>query len=338
MNLPAGFKIDAVDDTVRVDMLPANVCTHQNLAAFEVSSKPACRLVCCARIDVRALRETLHHVIEHHSAVFVVQQLRTQELVERRFRLAADAADELLTVPEGLARLRYISHHAFHAAACLRTLFVVHEMDDCDFATPPSCISRRDVLILENSCIQHNLELAIDAAKALQGKSAYQNLGLSEEEIASWQTLHDAIPWPHDPDSGHLAQDETFHLLEPVDIAVLKPDLGASYHHVCFDRLQRYKVVKQADVLLLMTRLPQLFTKEEKMQAWNDFEPLCLHDSTLSFASHALFALQDGLREKGIEYLRKALLLDLRNLMNNTGKEGLHLAGMGEGWQAACLL
>ena len=192
--------------------------------------------------------------------------------------------------------------------------------------------------LFTNVMVQHNLELAIDTAKALQGKSAYQNLGLSEEETASWQTLHDAIPWPHDPDSGHLAQDETFHLLEPVDIAALKPDLGASYHHVCFDRLQRYKVVKQADVLLLMTRLPELFTKEEKMQAWNDFEPLCLHDSTLSFASHALFALQNGLREKGIEYLRKALLLDLRDLMNNTGKEGLHLAGMGEGWQAACLL
>ena len=74
------------------------------------------------------------------------------------------------------------------------------------------------------------------------------------------------------------------------------------------------------------------------MQAWNDFEPLCLHDSTLSFASHALFALQNGLREKGIEYLRKALLLDLRDLMHNTGKEGLHLAGMGESWQASCLL
>ena len=38
---------------------------------------------------------------------------------------------------------------------------------------------------------------------------------------------------------------------------------------------------------------------------------------------------------KGIEYLRKALLLDLRDLMHNTGKEGLHLAGMGESWQAA---
>ena len=97
-------------------------------------------------------------------------------------------------------------------------------------------------------------------------------------------------------------------------------------------------IIKQADVLLLMTRMPQLFTPEEKKAAWEDFEPICLHDSTLSFASHALFALQNGLLEKGMVYLRKALLLDLRDIMGNTGREGLHLACMGEAWQAACLL
>ena len=123
-----------------------------------------------------------------------------------------------------------------------------------------------------------------------------------------------------------------------MDIAELKPDDSASYHRVCFDRLQRYKIVKQADVLLIMTRLPEEFSAEEKLTAWQDFEPICLHDSTLSFASHALFALQNGIREKGENYLRKALLLDLRDIMGNTGKEGLHLACMGEAWQAALLL
>ena len=119
-----------------------------------------------------------------------------------------------------------------------------------------------------------------------------------------------------------------------MDISLLKPDAQASYHRVCFDRLQRYKVVKQADVLLLMTRLPELFTPEERLAAWEDFEPLCLHDSTLSFASHALFALQNGFEAQGSKYLRKALLLDLRDIMGNTGHEGLHLANMGEAWQA----
>ena len=152
MHLPTGFKIDTVDNTVRVDVLAVSVCADQNLAALEISGKLPCRFVCCARVDVCTFWKTLYHVVKHHAAVLVVQQLCTQEFVEGGFRLTADAADKLLSIPERLARLRYIPHDAFHAAARLRTLFVIHEMDDCDFVAPPSCNSRRAVLILTNSC------------------------------------------------------------------------------------------------------------------------------------------------------------------------------------------
>ena len=147
-----GFKIDAVDDAVRVDMLAVGVGADQNFATPEVSGESPRCLVCCARVDGSAFREALHHVIEHHAAVLVVQQLCTQEFVERRFRLATDPADELLTVPKRLAELGNIAHDTFHAAARLRTFFVIHEMNDRDFATPPSCNFRRAVLILANSC------------------------------------------------------------------------------------------------------------------------------------------------------------------------------------------
>lgn len=193
--------------------------------------------------------------------------------------------------------------------------------------------------LFTNVMVQHNLQLAIQAAADLQEKRPhlYARLAITQEELDRMAALRAAIKWPRDPVTGRLAQDETLHLLEPVDPASIKPDDGASYHHICFDRLQRYKVIKQADVLLLMTRMPHLFTPEEKRAAWDDFEPICLHDSTLSFASHALFALQNGLEEQGLAYLRKALLLDLRDIMGNTANEGLHLACMGEAWQAAHL-
>ena len=181
------------------------------------------------------------------------------------------------------------------------------------------------------------------AGKAAEDLKAYRpetygRLGMTDAECEEWAELRECISYPRDPKTGHLTTDDTFHMLEPVNISELKPDDRASYHRVCFDRLQRYKIVKQADVLLVMTRLPEEFSAEEKLTAWQDFEPICLHDSTLSFASHALFALQNGIREKGENYLRKALLLDLRDIMGNTGKEGLHLACMGEAWQAALLL
>jgi len=117
MHLPTCLKIDTVDDTVRMDVLSVNVCTHQNFTALEVSGKSASRLVCCARVDVRALWEALYHVVKHHAAILTVQQLRTQEFVERRFRLAADSTDELLSIPERFIFLCHIPHHAFHAAA-----------------------------------------------------------------------------------------------------------------------------------------------------------------------------------------------------------------------------
>ena len=72
-----GFKIDAVDDTVRVNVFAVNVRTHQNLTAVEVSCQLPRRLMRCARVDGSAFRETLHHVVEHHATVFVVQQLCT---------------------------------------------------------------------------------------------------------------------------------------------------------------------------------------------------------------------------------------------------------------------
>ena len=190
-----------------------------------------------------------------------------------------------------------------------------------------------------NVMVQHNLNLAIQAAEALRKArpQTYEALSLTPEECAQWAELRNAIPWPRDPDTGHLTQDETFHQLEAISLEEVKRDLSASYHQVCFDRLQRYRLIKQADVLLLMTRFPTQFSQAEKIEAWETFEPICLHDSTLSFASHALFALQNGLWDAGMAYLSKALLLDLRDLMGNTGKEGLHLACMGEAWQAAQL-
>ena len=119
--LPAGFKIHAVDDAVRVNVFAVDVGADQNLTAVEVSGKSARCFVRRARVDVRTFREALHHVIKHHAAVLVVQQLRTQELVERSFRLTANTADERLSIPERLAELGNVAHDTFHAAACLRT-------------------------------------------------------------------------------------------------------------------------------------------------------------------------------------------------------------------------
>ena len=128
------------------------VGADKDFTALKVSGKPPCGFVRRARVNVCALREALHHVVKLDTAVLVVQQLRTQEFIECCFWLAANTADELLPAPECLAELGNIAHDTFHAAACLCAFFVIHEMDDCDFPRPPSCICRRVTLIFANSC------------------------------------------------------------------------------------------------------------------------------------------------------------------------------------------
>lgn len=188
--------------------------------------------------------------------------------------------------------------------------------------------------LFTNYMVKNNLELACKVANELKvtRKEAYQALNLSDTEIENWLQLSKNLRVCRDSQTGHLLPDETFARLEPIDLGKLKFGDEASYHNVSFDRLQRYKVIKQADTLLLMSRMPQKFTKEERLQAWLDFEPLCLHDSTLSFASHALFAAQNNLSDAANNYWQKALYLDLHDIMHNTGKEGLHLACIGETW------
>ncbi len=190
--------------------------------------------------------------------------------------------------------------------------------------------------LFTNVLVKHNLRLACEAAEYLKQHlpEKYESLAIGEAEPGEWAALERDIPLPRNPKTGHLQQDDGFHLLEPVPLERLKQNDEASYHHMSFDRVQRYKVIKQADLLLAMTRLPAAFTEEEKRLAWQEYEPICLHDSTLSFASHALFAAQNGYAQEARRYLEKALFLDLRDLMGNTGGEGLHLACFGEAWQA----
>lgn len=136
VQLFAGLEADGVDDAVGVDVFSVYVGADQHLTAVEVFRQPPRGFVSLPGIDRRAFGETLHHVVEHHAAVLVVEQLGVQEIVVDALRLTVDAADERLALPCGFLFLHDVEHHAAHGGAGLRAPFVVHEMDDCDLTAP----------------------------------------------------------------------------------------------------------------------------------------------------------------------------------------------------------
>lgn len=186
----------------------------------------------------------------------------------------------------------------------------------------------------------NNMKLAIEAIDML--KSQYsadwlklkEKTGFSDVEVDLWKDIADKAVINYDAEKHLYIEDDNFLKLEPLNIEKYKTDYTPLYHKISFDRLQRYMVLKQADVILLMSLLPEMFTDMEKRAAWDFYEPITLHDSTLSYGTHAMFAARLGLKQKAYEYFYKSLRLDLDDIMHNTGKEGLHFASFGATWQA----
>ena len=173
-----------------------------------------------------------------------------------------------------------------------------------------------------NYLARYNVELALQYASAL----------MDDQEREALRFFADHITILCDPEKHLYKQDELFDRLEPLPG---NRDAGEPlYRTICFDRMQRYKVLKQADLVQLMVMFPDRFTDQEKLVIWQTYEPLTVHDSSLSFGMHALLAFQLGLRKEAWNYFVRALFFDLRDELKNTGREGVHMAALGAAWQA----
>lgn len=193
------------------------------------------------------------------------------------------------------------------------------------------------------SLARDNLEQAIGAVEWM--RSAYpdawtaleERVGFQAGECAKWKDIASKVVLILEKETQVWRQDATFELMEPLDIGAYKTDCAPLYHKVGFDRLQRYQVLKQPAVLMYMALRPDRFSEAEIKAAWDYYEPKTLHDSTLSFGIHALLAARLGKREEAVRYFERSAFLDLRDVMKNTAKEGIHTASLGATWQALVL-
>lgn len=71
------------------------------------------------------------------------------------------------------------------------------------------------------------------------------------------------------------------------------------------------QIIKQADVILLLSLLGSDFTDEVKEKNWSYYEPRTEHGSSLSTCIYALLAAQIGKTEWAYQYLMKAAQIDL---------------------------
>ena len=104
------------------------------------------------------------------------------------------------------------------------------------------------------------------------------------------------------------------------------------------EAMQKLRIVKQADVLMLLTLLNDEFDPETKYANWNYYYPITDHDygSSLTPALHTILACELGYVDAAYELFMKGAWVDLANLRGNTA-EGIHDACSGAVWQATVL-
>ena len=165
-----------------------------------------------------------------------------------------------------------------------------------------------------------------DAYNALVHKTA-----LEPSEVKAWIRAAENMYVPYDEKLKIIPQDDEFLDKERWDFRNTPADhypLLLFYHPL---NIYRKQVIKQADVILAMFLLGDVFPAETKKRNFDFYDPLTTGDSSLSSCVEAIIAAQIGDMEKAFRYGMAALLMDLADVGGNV-KDGCHIASMGGTW------
>ncbi len=173
-------------------------------------------------------------------------------------------------------------------------------------------------------------ELAISNPRELAALS--ERIGLTREEVEDWLTRAEQIRLPSVTDDGVIEQFDGYFGLDTLPVEHDDNDMPMyppGYHHY---NLAGTKLLKQADVVMLTYVLPDEFSDEVKLANYEYYEPLTLHKSSLSPATHAIMSIEVGDPGRAVQYFRRSASVDLVDNQGNT-EEGIHIASAGGTWQ-----
>lgn len=158
-----------------------------------------------------------------------------------------------------------------------------------------------------------------------------EELAVSHTEKALWQDIVDKMYYPEDSDLGIFVQHDTYLDKDLRPVSELSPDELPLNQHWSWDRVLRSPFIKQADVLQGLYFLNHEFTEEEKRRNFEFYEPMTVHESSLSPCIHSILAAELGMEEKAVEMYQRTARLDLDNYNNDT-EDGLHITSMSGSW------
>jgi kojibiose phosphorylase len=188
-----------------------------------------------------------------------------------------------------------------------------------------------------NKMVSYSLEKTVEflcTIKSHEYESIVKRVGISIQEMELFKTVAEKLVIPWDREKNLILQSEDFYGYADIDKNTLWNDRRKAFgHYISQERLYRSKALKQADALALIHLFPNYFTKEQMKIAYEYYEPITTHDSSLSAVVHALIAVWLRKEDEVRKFLKKALEIDTNPYEKGGAEEGIHIANCGGIWQ-----
>ncbi|HET8855212.1 MAG TPA: family 65 glycosyl hydrolase domain-containing protein, partial [Salinimicrobium sp.] len=156
---------------------------------------------------------------------------------------------------------------------------------------------------------------------------------LKAAEMEKWKEVSEKMYFPYSSQYEVYLQQDNFLDKEIIPVSEL-PRLERPINQKwSWDRILRSCYIKQADVLQGFYFFETDFSMEELERHFDFYEPLTVHESSLSPCVHSIEAAALGRMEKAYEFYLRTSRLDLDDY-NNEVKEGCHITSMAGTWMS----
>ena len=184
------------------------------------------------------------------------------------------------------------------------------------------------------------LKYAVGAIMFIKEKAPEKWTALEEKikfyevtETTEWKKICDNVYLPYDEELDVFIQHDGFLDKELIQVNDLPEEDRPLNQKWSWDRILRSCFIKQADVLQGLYFFEEMFDEDTHRRNFEFYEPMTVHESSLSPCVHAILAAKLGMKEKAYEMYVRTARLDLDDYNNDT-EDGLHITSMAGTWMA----
>ena len=185
-------------------------------------------------------------------------------------------------------------------------------------------------------CMEYALEAlaTVKASDAAKYAAIVKKIRFKEaEESEQWQHIIDNMYYPVDEKLGVFLQQDGYLDKELILVKDLPAEDRPLNQKWSWDRILRSCYIKQADVLQGLYFLEDRYDLETIRRNFDFYEPLTVHESSLSPCVHAILAAKLGDEARAYEFYLRTARLDLDDYNNDT-EDGCHTTSMAGTWMS----